>query len=150
MPVMLITGAHEAAAAIGGLGVKVHAGIPPLVAHYGQLYQTAVRARASGRPGPRVQTGGGYRTTIGLVMTTYQGLPAAIVGTNSPQGRRLEYGYADTDAAGRTYKQDPARTDDSGHVMNAPLPHFEPDMHRINLEMEAAIARLVESGMRSA
>lgn len=132
MPVMRITGAHEAAAAIGGLGVRVHAGIPPLVAHYGQLYQSRVRARASGRPGPRVQTGD-YRRSIGLVMTTYQGAPAAIIGSSAPQARRLEYGFVGSDSLGRVYNQ-------------PPFPHFEPDIEKTAAEMEKAVERLLAGG----
>lgn len=129
MPVMRITGAHEAAAFVGGLGVKVHAGIPPLVAHYGQLYQSRVRARASGRPGPRVQTGD-YRRSIGLVLVSMGGQPAAIIGTNAPQGRRLELGGVGVDSAGRHWSQ-------------SPLPHFEPDLQKTWQELFDAVGRLI-------
>lgn len=137
MPVMRITGAHEAAAAIGGLGVRVHAGIPPLVAHYGQLYQSRVRARVSGRPGLRVITGD-YRRGIGLVMTTYMGGPAAVVGTNHPAGRRHEFGAVGLDSLGR-------------HMNTPPRPHFSPDMDKTADEMSQAVGRLIgNEGMRSA
>lgn len=132
MPAMQVIGADKAARDLIGLGAKVQAGLGPLVAHYGQIYQGRVRARASGRPGPRVQTGD-YRRSIGLVLGSIGGSlqPSAIVGTNSPQGRRLEFGFVGTDSLGRHYNQ-------------GPLPHFEPDLYKTGNELQEAAARLID------
>ena len=135
MPVLKVIGADSAARWLMGTGVKVQAGLGPLVAHHGQVYQGRVRARASGRPGPRVITGD-YRRSIGLVLTNVNGVPAAVVGTNAPQGRRLEYGFVGTDSLGRHYNQ-------------GPLPHWEPDLERTADELEKAVQALVIGGIAS-
>lgn len=130
MPVLKVIGANEAARWLVGTGVKVQAGLGPLVAHHGQVYQGRVRARASGRPGPRVITGD-YRRSIGLVLTNVNGVPAAVIGSSHPAARRLEYGFSGQDSLGRTYNQ-------------APLPHWEPDIERTADELEKAVERLIQ------
>lgn len=124
-------GAREAARDFVAISAKVSAGTAPLVAHYGQLYQGRVRARASGRPGPRVITGD-YRRSIGLVLTQFNGAPAAVVGTDAVQARRLEYGFASTDSLGRHFNQ-------------PPYPHWEPDLEKTTSEFEKALERLIAS-----
>ena len=58
-------------------------------------------------PGPNVATGD-YRRSW-AVQTGYDtsGNPQALVSTQAPQAARLEYGFADVDAAGRSYTQPP-------------------------------------------
>jgi hypothetical protein len=97
--------------------------------HYGQLYQTRVKAAASGRPGPNVITGD-YRRSITLEMGMVDGMPSAIVGTAAPQGRRLEYGFVGADSLGRYYNQ-------------PPFPHFDPPLAQIIEELTSALAELV-------
>lgn len=68
-----------------------------------------VRAKASGRPGARVQTGD-YRRGISLARGTTIGraglpVPFSTVFTTSPQGRRLEHGFIGVDSLGRNYNQ---------------------------------------------
>lgn len=99
-----------------------------VVRHFGQLYQTRVKARASGRPGPRVITGD-YRRSIYFELTTVGASPAAIVGTNAPQGRRLEYGFVGVDSLGRHFNQ-------------PPYPHFEPPLEATLTEMHVALLEL--------
>lgn len=76
------------------------------VAHHGLLLQAAVKRNASkprtGPPGPRIQTGD-YVRSIALSI----GMLWAEVGTNKPQGRRLEFGFDGIDALGREYHQPP-------------------------------------------
>lgn len=75
----------------------------------GLLLRTTVRAKASGRPGPRVQTGD-YRRGISLSLGTVIGslggpVPYATVYSDSPQGQRLENGFVGVDSLGRAYHQ---------------------------------------------
>jgi hypothetical protein len=68
-----------------------------------QLLLTQIRARASGRPGPRVQTGA-YLASWGIERPSDD---TRIVSTGSPYGRRLERGFVGMDALGRHYAQPP-------------------------------------------
>lgn len=67
-----------------------------------QLGLARVRVNASGRPGPRRVTGDYLRS----MAVEYDGPTKVIIGTNAPQGRRLEYGFYNmTDRLGRTFQQ---------------------------------------------
>lgn len=61
-----------------------------------------IRIRASGRPGPNVQTGA-YRDSWYVVADGNQ----RIVTTDAPQARRLELGFSGVDSLGRVYDQPP-------------------------------------------
>lgn len=63
----------------------------------GLLLETSVKAHASGRPGPRAPNGD-YRRSWNTRVVNSGTNPVVIVGTNAPQGRRLEFGdtYKDT------------------------------------------------------
>ena len=79
------------------------------------LIETAIKGKASGRPGPRAPTGN-YRRSINTrkVRGTSGRAVAFSVGTTAVQGRRLEFGFMNmTDALGRTFQQ-------------PPYPHFGP------------------------
>src|SRR5688500_16885395 len=101
----------------------VPAAITGAVRHHAQLMVTRVQANASGRPGPNAPTGD-YRRSwswepAGGIHAgrdaqgrfTSGGLPGdfavAYVGTNKPQGRRLEFGFVGVDSLGRHYNQPP-------------------------------------------
>lgn len=105
--------------------------VDKLVKHYGQLLRTRVMANASGRPGPNAPTGD-YRRSIALDVMKVPGKTTAYVGTNLPQGRRLEFGFHGADSLGRVYNQ-------------APLPHFGPAFDQIEPEYLAAIDALIGS-----
>jgi hypothetical protein len=105
----------KASAAAGARAMKI-------VRHHGMRLHAKVKANAQGRPGPRVQSGD-YNRSIGLIVGIDGGSPIARVGTNRPQGRRLEKGFVGTDSLGRTYHQ-------------PPYPHFEPAVDAIGLEFE--------------
>lgn len=90
---------------------------------YAQLGLAKVRANASGRPGPRRVTGN-YKRSMNV---EYVGPYEAIIGTNAPQGRRLEFGFVGTDSLGRHYNQ-------------APLPHWQPMADWLLPQFAAAIA----------
>lgn len=87
----------------------VERGVTREVHRGGHLLQTAVRAKASGRPGPRVQVGD-YRRGISLDVGSAIGglgalVPFATVYSESPQAQRLENGFIGTDSLGRSYHQ---------------------------------------------
>lgn len=96
-----------------------------IVAHYGMVYQTRVRAAASGRPGPRAITGD-YRRSITLEVKRDAQRTSAIVSTDRPQGRRLELGFVGVDSLGRHYNQ-------------PPYPHFGPPLQRTVDELARAL-----------
>lgn len=102
-----------------------------IVRKYGALLQTRIKAKASGRPGPNAPTGD-YRRSWG---TRYFGLPGGVivaqVGTNEPQGRRLEMGFVGADSLGRVYNQ-------------APLPHVGPAVQEIEPEFVKAMEEMVD------
>jgi len=99
----------------------------------GALYRTRVRAGASGRPGPRVKTGN-YRRSISQINTHSGDRAVALVQSNAPQARRLEYGFVGRDALGRIYNQDP-------------LPHWGPAMVGIPEELERQVKAAVNGSL---
>lgn len=122
----------DAAGVSGALRVAagtVNAQVGLVTAKYGQLLRTRVRARASGRPGPRRQTGD-YRRGISAQTTQIApGVWQAVVGTNSPQARRLEQGFVGADSLGRHYRQ-------------APLPHFGPALDETEPQYMTALGAI--------
>lgn len=77
-----------------------------LVRFHGLLLETRIKAAASGRPGPRVITGD-YRRSWNTRVQQSSGGVTATVGSNAPQGPRLEYGFVGADRLGRVYDQPP-------------------------------------------
>lgn len=77
------------------------------VQHAAELGRGMIRANASGRPGPNVITGK-YRSSW---RTVTRGIPygaECTIGTDAPQGRRLEFGFYNmTDSIGRHFYQPP-------------------------------------------
>lgn len=131
------TGAREAVVALALIDRAVDLGVRRVTGTYGQLLRTKVRANASGRPGPRVQTGD-YRRSIGLEMYGADGGIQAVVGTNAPQARRLEYGFMNMrDSLGRLYHQ-------------PPFPHFNPALDSVAPAYEIALSQLVATTIDTA
>jgi hypothetical protein len=120
-------------AVLTGVGLSAAPKIGVVTRHYGMLLQTKVKAYASkprtGPPGPRIQTGDYVRSISLNVNRTPDGVEAA-VGTNKPQGRRLEFGFVGVDAIGRHYNQ-------------PPYPHFRPALLEVQPAFLAAIAAVV-------
>lgn len=93
------------------------------VEHTGTLGQARIRGNASGRPGPNVITGAyrnswrpeTHRIPYGAICT---------LGTDAPQGRRLELGFNGTDSLGRSYNQ-------------PPFPHVQPALPFIGATLMA-------------
>ena len=83
-----------------------------VVVHYGAVLQRKVQANAAGRPGPRRVTGQ-YARSIRRRSRPLVAGGYTDIGTDAPQGRRLEVGFARADSLGRRYHQ-------------PPYPHFGP------------------------
>src|SRR5690242_18734801 len=103
------------------------------VRHTGELGRARIRGNASGRPGPNVITGA-YRNSW---ETNTRRLPygaMCTIGTNAPQGRRLEFGFVGPDSLGRVYNQ-------------PPFPHVGPAIGYIGatltIEMRYAVAEVL-------
>ena len=107
-----VAGGAIVARELGELGRTANQRTNRIVRHHGQLLRTRVMANASGRPGPNAPTGD-YRRSITLQVVRTGNTETAYVGTNLPQGRRLEFGFHGTDSLGRVYNQQP-------------YPHFGP------------------------
>jgi hypothetical protein len=89
--------------------------------HYRLLLRTRIQEHAQGRPGPE-QVTGEYVASIGI--------RGPAVGTDDPQGRRLEFGYHGPDSSGR-------------HFHQPPRPHFGPAVDEVRPLFFAALGRLV-------
>lgn len=98
-----------------GAAAGLNGDLSTAVYRTGAMLRTRVRANASGRPGPRVQTGDYRRSWSQLNRKSPTGVAEAHVYTNSPQALRLEYGFRGADALGRVFNQEP-------------LPHLRPAM----------------------
>lgn len=95
---------------------------------YTAALQRQVVANASGRPGPNAPTGD-YRRSINRLTTRRATGTVGQVGTDKPQGRRLEFGFTGADSLGRNYNQ-------------PPYPHFGPALDKIAPEFEQALAEI--------
>lgn len=93
--------------------------------HYRLMLRTRVQDHARGRPGPERITGE-YLASIGV--------RGPFVGTDDPRGKRLEFGYHQTDASGRTYNQ-------------PPFPHFQPAIDEVRPLFHSAMERLVAEAL---
>lgn len=90
-----------------------------------RLARALIRERASGRPGPNIITGQ-YVASWRIEPFAVPDGGGATVGTDAPQGRRLEYGFYDmTDSLGR-------------HFFQVPRPHVEPAVNELSPEYEQA------------
>jgi hypothetical protein len=103
----------------------------------GRLGVARIKENASGRPGPMVRNTEvpNYRDSW---KSETSGIPygaECVIGTNKPQGKRLEFGFYDmTDSLGRHYFQPPFP-----HVQPA-LPFIEDTLHE---QMRAAVEELL-------
>lgn len=114
---MIFTDANLVASELLFESEYVNRTVKALMVHHGQLLRTRVMAKASGRPGPNTVTGD-YRRSISMSVESTPGSTTVIVGTNAPQGRRLEFGFNGVDSLGRSYNQ-------------PPFPHFGPALDEI-------------------
>lgn len=93
--------------------------------HYRLMLRTRVQDHARGRPGPERITGE-YLANIGV--------RGPFVGTDDPRGKRLEFGYHQTDASGRTFNQ-------------PPFPHWQPAIDEVRPLFYRAMERLVAESL---
>jgi len=100
------------------------------VQHEGVLLRARIQVNASGRPGPNIVTGR-YRSSWQVVAKKFAGGAQVTVGTEAPQGPRLEYGFVGTDALGRTYDQ-------------PPFPHVGPAVAESGQSFPDAVKRAVK------
>lgn len=124
-----VVGADTTAAFMYGMSTSAAAITRSAVAHQGGRYRALVRARASGRPGPNIITKR-YWNSIGMRLLTQGDSSQALIGTDSPQGKRLELGFTGEDSLGRRYSQ-------------PPFPHFEVDLDAVADALQNEIASIV-------
>jgi len=124
--------AVEIAAALDARAAATFPNTVALTRHYAMLLETQIKANASGRPGPNAPTGD-YRRSWTYEMSTGPDQVTAIVGTNKPQARRLEFGFVGEDSLGRLYNQ-------------PPYPHVGPALEKIRPLFLAALGRELETG----
>lgn len=105
----------------------VAARVKKSVTFSGQILRTTIMRNASGRPGPNAPTGD-YRRSWGSRTTNQGGQYGVEVGTNAPQGRRLEFGFHGVDSLGRHYDQPPYPH--VGPAVDAVAPRFANELER--------------------
>ncbi|KOX33024.1 MULTISPECIES: HK97 gp10 family phage protein [unclassified Streptomyces] len=128
----LYTNGAQIAAALDRRAALVLPHSVALVRHFAMLLETRVKANASGRPGPNAPTGDYRRSWSHAVYASGTDV-IGTVGTNKPQGRRLEYGFVGTDALGRTYAQ-------------RPYPHVGPAVEAIRPLFLEGMRQVAEGG----
>jgi hypothetical protein len=128
--VELTTNAREVAVDLGRLGDEAIDKGRAVVRTFSALAATKVQAHASGRPGPNAPTGD-YRRSITSQVTDGPGGITGLIGTNEPQGWRLELGFVGEDSKGRHYNQ-------------PPYAHFGPAMDEIEEPFVEALTHIAE------
>jgi len=123
------TNARQVGISLAAVTPAIDVAMSKSVKRHGQLLLSSIRGHASGRPGPRAPTGD-YRRSWGLQISRGPASTVATVGTNAPQGRRLELGFVGADSLGRVYDQ-------------PPFPHAEPAMAEIGPRFVADVTRIV-------
>jgi hypothetical protein len=137
MEMTVTTNAVQVGRELAAAGVASHEAVRLVVHQQGLAFQTKVRARASGRPGPRAQTGDYRRSINEQTRSTSAGVTSE-VGTNSPQGLRLENGFWGlVDSLGRLFHQ-PA------------YPHFGPAADEMERQFPAAVEAAVVTNLGGA
>lgn len=126
MPSLRVEGDIEVAAALSAKAtVQLPLQIQETVRHWAGILESRIKGRASGRPGPNIRTGNYIRSwTTELVLAGVHA--TAEVGTNAPQGRRLEFGFVGVDSRGRHYNQ-------------PPLPHVRPSIPEVEAGFYATL-----------
>lgn len=102
-----VVGAKEVGTGFAGRAAVLERQMGALVTHHAQLLKTKIQGNASGRPGPNAPTGDYRRSWSLQIEARGHGMTEAHVGTNKPQGRRLELGFHGVDSLGRNYNQPP-------------------------------------------
>lgn len=126
---MFAQGTDELARALELAATTVQPKIDAVTRMHGQILVTRIQAKASGRPGPNAPTGD-YRRSWNVQYLFEGGAVVADVGTDRPQGRRLEFGFHGADSLGRVYDQ-------------PPYPHVQPAVAEVFPMYEKAVAAVV-------
>lgn len=126
------TNAAEVSAAFRQTGRGAKRKVKEKVRHFSMLMETRVKANASGRPGPNVITGD-YRRSWSNEVSENGNRIVGTIGTNKPQARRLEYGFAGADRLGRVYNQ-------------PPFPHLGPAVDTIGPEFMSSMGDTIQFG----
>lgn len=121
---------EEVAAELDRAAAQTLAAVQTATQQWTAELQAQVQRNASGRPGPNAPTGD-YRRSINRRTERRAYGAYGQVGTNKPQGRRLEHGFRGVDSLGRRYNQ-------------PPYPHFGPALEAITPPYEAALAALAD------
>lgn len=105
------TDAHALAADLRADGREVMDGVRRITRHHGMLLETRIKANVYDwtppqQPMQHVRTGH-YRRSWTTQHAGGGGTAVAVVGTNAPQARRLEYGFQGADRIGRVYNDPP-------------------------------------------
>lgn len=120
---------EELAERLEKAAVRAPAAVSATVRHEGALLRSLIQANASGRPGPNIITGR-YHASWRVVAQRIAGGAQVTVGTEAPQGPRLEFGFVGTDSLGRTYDQ-------------PPFPHVGPAVDEISKKMPLVMKRAI-------
>jgi hypothetical protein len=108
MPDPIIVNADEVATRLTGFAIRATLAGRRVVRHHAMLLTTRIKANANlpagGPPGPRNITGD-YNASWTTRFADSGAVMEAIVGTDRPQARRLEYGFVGVDILGRHYNQ---------------------------------------------
>lgn len=127
---------------LAAAGAKAGARAYAITRTYGMKAQTAIKRRMSqprsyprgpNTGGPRLITGDLVRS-VAMQMSAPEGNPRSEIGTNKPQGRRLELGFVGVDSAGRHYNQ-------------PPYPAWEPGLNEVAGDYAVAIGWLGVEGL---
>lgn len=129
---MARSNATQVAADLAVLATETRAAVHAVVVSYGAILNSGVQRNASGRPGPNVVTGN-YRRSITRRTELRATTSTATVGTNAPEGRRLELGFSGVDAIGRRYNQ-------------PPFFHFSPALDEVAVPFTAAVQAAATPG----
>ena len=101
---------------------KIHGSMLKAVQDYAQTLEDEIVARQGTPPAPNIHTTD-YQGSWSHKATQAGETVEAVVGTNKPQGRRLEFGFIGPDRKGRVYHQ-------------APRPHVAPAIEATTSEWE--------------
>jgi hypothetical protein len=128
-----VVGAKAVEAAFRGAGATIQPRLVRRVNYWGNVMVTQIRGNASGRPGPNAPTGD-YRRSWTVETGMVGGDASAMIGTNKPQGRRLELGFVGADSLGRVYNQ-------------GPLPHVRPAVDMLTPRIQADLGKEATRGL---
>lgn len=131
-----VNGASSLIAELEAAATRAAVVVEAVVDTAAEAMVAAVRANATGRPGPEDLTGD-YLASWDVESVDGDS-PEEIsrsVGTDAVQGHRLEWGFIGTDSAGREYDQ-------------PPYPHMGPAGDAIEPLLDAAMDRAVEQVIR--